>query len=156
MLRPASRSTVRFQFMSLSPTAISLIDGSTARIACAYRLKLRAYVSASEWPRTQSPQISFPTSQSFTPNGSGWPLAARIAPYFEVAGPLQYSTQAAASSTVAPRPSTFTVIEGSAPAARANATNSSVPKSLGSGSLFHERFVHVTRSSRGPTPQAQW
>ena len=30
-------------------------------------------------------------------------------------GPLQYSTHAAASSTVAPLPSTFTVIDGSAP-----------------------------------------
>src|SRR6185436_18668924 len=156
MLRPASRSTVRFQFMSLSPTAISLIDGSTARIACAYRLKLRAYVSASEWPRTQSPQISFPTSQSFTAKGAGWPLAARIAPYFDVAGPLQYSTQAAASSTVAPRPSTLTVIDGSAPAVRANATNSSVPKSLGSVSFFHDKLVQLRRSSRAPTPHDQW
>src|SRR6185369_4103976 len=155
MFRPASRSTVRFQCMSLSPTAISLIDGSTARIACAYRFKLRAYVSASEWPRTQSPQISLPTSQNLTPNGVGWPLAARSAPYFEVVGPLQYSTQAAASAVDAPRPSTLTVIEGSAPSARANRTNSSVPKSLGSGSFFQERLVQVTRSSRGPTPHSQ-
>src|SRR6185503_10951297 len=103
-------------------------------------------------PRTQSPQISFPTSQNLTPNGFAWPLAARIAPYFEVDGPLQYSTHAAASDAVAPRPSTLTVIEGSAPSARANITNSSVPKSLGSGSFFQERLVHVTRSSRGPIP----
>src|SRR4029078_8561276 len=104
----------------------------------------------------QSPQSSFPISHNLTPNGARWPLAARIAPNLEVAGPLQYSTQFAASSTFAPRPSTFTVIEGSAPTARAKAINSSVPKSLGSRSFFHERLVHVTRWSRGPTPQLQW
>src|SRR6476620_10375695 len=147
--------TVRFQAMSLSPTAITSIDGSTARIAATYLPRFRAYVLASECPRTQSPQISLPISQYFTRYGSGWPSRARNDPYLELGGPLQYSTHAAASSTVAPPPSTFTVIDGSAPAARANATNSSVPKSLGSGSFFHDRLVQVTRSSRGPTPHHQ-
>ena len=57
--------------MSLSPTAISTIDGSTARMAAAYRARLFAYVAASEWPRTQSPQISLPISQYLTRYGSG-------------------------------------------------------------------------------------
>src|SRR5947208_3576210 len=54
-------------------------------------------------------------------------------------------THAAASVGVAPRPSTFTVIDGSALTFRQRRTNSSVPKSLGSGSLPQERFVHVSR-----------
>ena len=83
-------------------------------------------------------------------------MAARRAPYREVAGPLQYSTQAAASSAVAPRPSTFTVIDGSAPMRRQNAMNSSVPMSPGSGSFFQERLTQIGRRSRGPTPHAQW
>jgi hypothetical protein len=69
---------------------------------------------------------------------------------------LPAAALAAASSGVAPRPSTFTVSVGSAPTARAKAINSSVPKSLGSGSFFHDRFVQVGRSSRGPTPHRQW
>src|SRR5215213_1540592 len=100
--------------MSLSPTAITTIVGSTARMAAAYASKLRAYVAASECPRTQSPQISLPISQYFTRNGSTFPFLARIAPYSDDAGPLQYSTHAAASRAVAPRPSTLTVIDGSA------------------------------------------
>ena len=35
MLLPAMRSTVRFQSMLLSPQAISLIEGSTVRMAWA-------------------------------------------------------------------------------------------------------------------------
>src|SRR3954471_9274448 len=142
--------------MSLSPTAITLIEGSTARMAATYRVRFCAYVGASECPRTQSPQISLPTSQYFTAYGSGWPFRARMVPCVDVEGPLQYSTHAAASSAVAPRPSTLTVIDGSAPAARANRMNSSVPKSLGSGSLFQDGLIHVGRSSRGPVPQRQW
>jgi hypothetical protein len=84
------------------------------------------------------------------------PVRGAQLPYLELAGPLQYSTQAAASSTVAPRPSTLTVIDGSAPTRRQNATNSSVPTSPGSGSFFHERLIQSGRSSRGPTPQVQW
>src|SRR5207248_11645862 len=99
---------------------------------------------------------SLPSSQSFTSYGSGCPLAARIAPYFDVAAPLQYLTQAAASSAVAPRPSTFTVIDGTAPTRRLSAMNSSVPPSPGSGSFFQDRFTQTGRRSRGPTPQAQW
>ena len=63
------------------------------------------------------------------------------------------STHAAASSAVAPRPSTLTVMEGSAPASRANRMNSSVPKSLGSGSFFHDRLIQVGRLvARTDTP----
>ena len=83
-------------------------------------------------------------------------MAARIAPYREVAGPLQYSTQAAASSAVAPLPSTFTVIDGSAPTRRQKAMNSSVPMSPGSGSFFQDRLIQMGRLSRGPTPHVQW
>ena len=71
-------------------------------------------------------------------------------------GPLQYSTQAAASSAVAPRPSTFTVIDGSAPTRRLKAMNSSVPMSPGSGSFFQDRLAQTGRRSRGPTPHVQW
>ena len=67
-----------------------------------------------------------------------------------------YSTHAAASSGVAPAPSTLTTTCGSAPIVRQNAMNSSLPKSLGSRSFHHALLIQDGRRSRGPTPHCQW
>src|SRR5437660_1046780 len=72
-------------------------------------------VAVSAHPGSPNLVAEFPV---FHPEWFGWPLAARMAPYLELAGPLAYSTHAAASSAAAPRPSTFTVSEGSAPRLR--------------------------------------
>ena len=50
-----------------SPTAISLIDGSTARIASANWLCFSTYFSSGMWPSCQLPYISLPMLQNFTP-----------------------------------------------------------------------------------------
>src|SRR5258706_126122 len=123
----------------------SLIDSLMVRAGTSSRITFATYVFASLCPRTQSPQISFPISQYLTLNGSGLPCIARIAPMLEDDGLFAYSTQATASSAEAPGPSTLTVIDGSAPTLLQRRTNSSVPKSLGSSSFPHERFVHVKR-----------
>jgi len=116
------------------------------------RGKLRAHVDSL---RTEVTSPGWTKATTVVLVEPSQPLRARIAPLVEVAGPLQYSTHAAASSTVAPRPSTLTVSDGSAPTFRANRMNSSVPKSFGSSSFFHDRLTQSGRSSRGPIPQRQ-
>ena len=64
----------------MAPLAISVIVGSTLRIALANRLCLASNCVRDIAPYCQSPHASLPMFQNFTRNGSGWPLAARIAP----------------------------------------------------------------------------
>src|SRR5207237_7988393 len=75
--------------------------GLALRIAAANSLKRRAFSSEPTKPPCQYPKFSFPTSQMRTSYGSGLPFLARRLPIGVVTGPLQYSTQAAASSAVA-------------------------------------------------------
>ena len=76
----------------MAPPAISLMVGSTLRMALANRLCLSSNCSADMGPICQSPHGSLPTPQNFTLYGCGWPLAARHLPIGVVAAPLTYST----------------------------------------------------------------
>jgi len=69
------------------------------------------------------------------------------------AAPLQYSTQAAASSAE-PVPA-LTVICGLAPISRQKWRNSALPKALYS-SPPQARAGRTGRRSAGPTPSRQW
>ena len=54
--------------------------------------------SSGMWPICQSPYISLPTAQSFTPKGRVLPFSARLRPSGVVAAPFAYSTSSRADS----------------------------------------------------------
>ena len=87
--------------------------GSTARIAAPNRRNRSTFPAGVVQPIWCRPKISLPISQYRTPYGSGCPFSARSRPIGVSAGPLQYSTHAAASSAV-PSPA-LTQISGSQP-----------------------------------------
>src|ERR1017187_9179638 len=59
----------------MAPLAISLMVGSTRRMAWANRLCLSSNCASGITPNDQSPHISLPMPQNLTPYGSGWPFS---------------------------------------------------------------------------------
>lgn len=99
-------------------------------MALAHWRAVVTYSCAVRWPICQSPYISLPRPQYRTRYGSSCPLARRRLAQYVSPVPLQYSTQASASSRV-PVPM-FRQSTGSTPTAAHQAMNSSVPNRLGS------------------------
>ena len=121
-------------------------------MALAHWRAVATYSCAVRWPICQSPYISLPRPQYRTRYGSSCPLARRRLAQYVSPVPLQYSTQASASSRV-PVPM-FRHSTGSTPAAPAQAMNSSVPNRLDS-SLCQASSARRGRSSGGPMPSVQ-
>src|SRR5579864_1425034 len=108
------------------PQLTSSIVGSVIFMIEANWRALSTYWSAVLAPICQAPYISLPSPQYRTLYGSRCPLARRRLAHDVSPVPLQYSTQAWASSIV-PEPM-LTQMYGSAPSARQYWMNSSVPK----------------------------
>ena len=100
------------------------------------------------------PQLSLPTPQNRTLNGSGCPFAARRSASVLPPGWFTYSHQAAISRTV-PLP-TLPTMNGSAPNRRTSSRYSCVPKLLSSVTPPQTVFTILGRCAGGPIPSSQW
>ncbi|HZE31838.1 MAG TPA: hypothetical protein VE198_10425 [Actinoallomurus sp.] len=81
------------------PQLTRTASGSSILMARAQRVAVRTYSSAESAPTCQSPYISFPRPQYRTPKGASPPFSLRRRAQAVSPAPLQYSTQASASSS---------------------------------------------------------
>src|SRR5918999_5174067 len=123
-----SMTTRSHSLQPFRPQLTSTAFGSSILIARAQRVAVRTYSSADSAPTCHSPYISLPRPQYRTPYGSARPLSRRRPAQAVSPAPLQYSTQASASSRV-PVPM-FRQMYGSVPSSGQYGKDPAVPQGL--------------------------
>ncbi len=136
-----------------APTATGWIFGSTARIASTTVLCFSTYFSSGMWPICQSPYISLPTAQSFTPNGPRAAVLRALAAERRRRRAVRVLDELRPPTPGPPLP-VLTATYGSVPIRRIRSMNSWRPTSLCS-TPFQAGFLRGGRRSGSPMPSFQ-